>query len=1260
MAQRRNGGYRGQGGGYGYQQNNNNNNYNNNNNFGYVAAIQQQQMQQPSFTAQQRNDAWMSIARAGFRCEGCGMNFNDADSLAAHKTSTRHGQWYRCTACRHEMYYCDARILQYHMTFDHNIMTPMTPARQQQQQQQQQPPRGGGGGGRGNSTNRRAYDVIIKEFVEDDSQDTLVLRSLSALERSTVHKLAAHYKVHHKSSGPQNDRVLTLSKIAKAHYEGDSEVRPLSAGPLLDHKASVDPLLAEVTRLLRCQYLHEIRELKRPRRMRAGAMCGFKECNNKGTVMSAQEAEEVKRFRHDLPAYQAFPEVLDALRRSQVVIVSGETGCGKSTQIPAMLVDAPGVLKKDEVVVVTQPRRISTIALADRVAYERNQQVGNEVGYQIRFEGLASRNTRLLFVTTGILLRRMHADQGLKGVGVVVVDEIHERDKDTDVCLIFLRDILRLRPDIKIVLMSATLQIEKLQKYFITGPRPPPVVSIRGRMFDVTPYFLEDAHSWVSGGVAPARKAPKGTVSPITSVDNDTPTTTTSPPSATNSKELTMSDITLRADAIRDEDEDAVIPYDLIADLIERYHQTYPMENAVLVFLPGWGQIHKLVETIQKRKPAAARQMSILPLHSQLTTQQQRRVFPRPPRNFRKIVISTNIAETSVTIDDVVLVIDSCLSREKSYNVSQGVSRLHTTQIARASAMQRRGRAGRCAPGECIHLISKREFEALQPHTVPEVCRTPLEELCLQMKTLGDARAILKAMDAPEESAVDAAIAHLMDMGAIDRQSNELTNLGHMLALMPVHPVLGKMLIYSSMFGVLDDIAVICASLSGKSPFVKPLANQKQEYTAHRRRLDDGMRSDHFVLLRVYRDWVRRPAGHSRNDYCYDNFLDPSTMNSIFKTKRQFIDLLVRSGFVEADGQQQKKQQHGTLSWANRYCGNWGLVQFVFANTVYPTVASIERERAKHGKKHLTFVTVDNKPAYMHPSSVNEGLTVANCTFGDYVFYFDRMKIETTVYLFDTTVVSALMLLLSSSSPVTALGEDEAADMLAAHDTEREFLLNPEAAAFEARLKQQLHADGTPLTTSVLQCEEMPQKRYSTSSEIALSIATIRDAVAFFSRLSFLHVCASKFPDVVVRLVAYAVGFPVKESSSEWLAGGLTESDFDTSDITNTVMSLHRGRSGLLPEDDSDDDNDDNNKNDNDNPKQNSTVEVIEVTDEEWDYMRNQFGPLPTVDENVRPKTGSGGVVEQQKEKDGEDEDEDDDDDIIVVAVNPSQMMGGI
>lgn len=424
-------------------------------------------------------------------------------------------------------------------------------------------------------------------------------------------------------------------------------------------------------------------------------------------LIGKRESENYQNFqakRENLPSYKMKEEILKIINENQVILISGETGCGKTTQVAQFILDEAILSKNGSKcqIVCTQPRRISAITIAERVAAERDEKLMNSVGYQIRLENRPPRSQgSILFCTAGVLVKRMEANPSLDNISHLILDEVHERDIICDLTIAILKKILKLRKDLKLILMSATLRSEIFSKYFDYCP----IVHIQGFTYPVQVNFLEDVLQEINFfNFREERQVPiwkQKRQNAKTGFKPDVFRSFIEPYARSITGQY--SDKVIRAITNPDSEK---ISIDLIEELIFNISMTKP-PGAILVFLPGYGLISKLNTKIRESRRYSNNNFIVYPLHSMLPTSVQKSVFDRPPEHVRKIIIASNIAETSITIDDVVYVIDAGKIKYTTYDQKKNTQSLDEEWVATANAMQRRGRAGRVQPGICYHLYTK-------------------------------------------------------------------------------------------------------------------------------------------------------------------------------------------------------------------------------------------------------------------------------------------------------------------------------------------------------------------------------------------------------------------------------------------------------------------------------------------------------------------------------------------------------------------------
>jgi ATP-dependent helicase HrpB len=482
----------------------------------------------------------------------------------------------------------------------------------------------------------------------------------------------------------------------------------------------------------------------------------------------------------NLPIFEIEQDLLENLTTQKRLVLTAPTGSGKSTQVPQMLLDG-GLLGKGQVTVL-QPRRLPTRMLAGWVAQSRDVKLGGEIGYQMRLDNVTSPATRICYVTEGVVLRRMLADPDLKGVSAIVFDEFHERHLYGDITLARALQIQEsTRPDLIIVVMSATLDVATVEKYL----QPCAVLSSEGRTYPVAIEYLSK---------------PVG----------DTPV------------------------------------WELAVKELQRLVREHTQGDA-LVFMPGAYEINR---TVQAARDTLGPQFVVFPLHGELKPRDQDAAVARYDR--RKVVVATNVAETSLTIDGVRLVLDSGLARIPRYDPYRGINTLLVEKISRAAADQRAGRAGRTAPGHCLRLWTAHEHGARSAQELSEVKRLDLSEVILTLKASGvnDVRRF-RWLEAPDARPLERAETLLTDLGAIDDTTGAITTLGRRMLAFPVHPRYARMLLAAQDYGCVRPVALIAALTQGRDLLVR--RQRKQLDDPRDDLIGDETGSDFFVLMRAWR-----------------------------------------------------------------------------------------------------------------------------------------------------------------------------------------------------------------------------------------------------------------------------------------------------------------------------------------------------------------------------------------------------------------------
>lgn len=704
--------------------------------------------------------------------------------------------------------------------------------------------------------------------------------------------------------------------------------------------------------------------------------------------------------RNHLPIAQYRQEIIQTLEQSQVLVLSGETGCGKSTQLPTFILEDHLERGQHCKIYCTEPRRISAISLAQRVSQELGDAPGavgtanSLVGYSIRLESNTHRNTRLAFVTNGIALRMLENGSGPGGSGTafdeithIIIDEVHERTIESDFLLIVLKSMLQQRPDLKIVLMSATLNAEKISEFFGGCP----IMQVPGRTFPVDVRYLEDAIEFTGWQVKEGsqyakrlndkfnRGKNKGEWNEDAVVGDDDDE---APASGEVQLEKRYSPSTVASVNMLDE---RVIPYDLIVRLLERICfeelEYQALSGAILIFMPGLGEIRKMNDMLMEHRHFGSDGFIVYPLHSTISSENQSAVFDIPPPGVRKIVIATNIAETGITIPDITCVIDTGKHREMRFDEKRQISRLVDTFIARSNAAQRRGRAGRVQSGLCFHLFTKARHDAQMADTPqPEMLRLSLSDLALRIKIMnvriGNSieDVLSRAMDPPSQVNIQRAISSLVEVRALTA-SEEITPMGRLLSKLPIDVHLGKFLLTAALFGCLDPALTIAATLNAKSPFITPFGHEEE---ADRAKLGFRLENSDFLTLHnAFSSWRRacNNSGFARK-FCRTNYLSHQNLQQIEELRQQLLGYLIDSSFINVERAYVKElnrtrygRNRGRFIYPpqelDRNADGFSLLNAALVAGLYPRIIAID---AASGQ--LRTIT-NNQAVAFHPSSVN-------------------------------------------------------------------------------------------------------------------------------------------------------------------------------------------------------------------------------------------------------------------------------------------------
>uniref|UniRef100_A0A0N7ZAQ8 RNA helicase n=1 Tax=Scylla olivacea TaxID=85551 RepID=A0A0N7ZAQ8_SCYOL len=1110
--------------------------------------------------------------------------------------------------------------------------------------------------------------LALKKLTQNEDQKELELpSSLTSEERKYIHFLSQQMGFKSKSRGKGSSRYLTVYKkegstimskealVTLADQTRSTILSLLHRCPVTN-KERQDLLSATERDRLMNPELRDLSVLRSLGRLTPGPP----------QVPPPAAPSEVAAEARKLPVWGMREQLLAAVHHNQVILVCGETGSGKTTQVPQMLLQEASSLGKPCRIFCTQPRRLSALTIAERVAAERGEKVGYTVGYQIRLESKLSPKTLLTFCTNGVLLRTlMGGDSSLASVTHILVDEVHERDRFTDFLLIVLRDCLPKFRHLKLILMSAALDVNLYAKYFNNCP----VIDIPGRCYPVKEYFLEDvlkytsyqtpemakaarelekrqsghktATAWtqqmsqqILSNVStppPAHTPPRPTqgsaggalgsaVGSLSSASTPGQMSTVGTQGRTHEEMdsslrremdsciqeaflsgsdeafsqmmyMVMSEnvspdyqhsetwatplmvaagrgrvdvleqllalgasLTLRAandwsaacwakstgqqealdllhaysacegvdllgvsgksspkgsggrgggvvgnvevnaedrravEAYHHSISDDVVDCDLLHALCLKIHTDQP-PGAILIFLPGYDHIVTLRDKIiaEERQYLQGGKYCLFCLHSSMQSSDQKRVFRPSPTGVRKIILSTNIAETSVTINDVVYVVDSGKVKEVSYDSMVGVSCLRSVWISQASSQQRRGRAGRCQPGICYHLFSRSRYAAMQLYQTPEILRTPLQELCLHTKLLAPANMpiadfLARAPEAPAFMVIRSAVQLLKSMDALDGWE-DVTELGHHLLDLPLPPRLAKMVITATVLKCLDPVLTIAAALALKDPFMLPKnPNEKRSASAVRRKFTSGTYSDHMVLLKAFQAWQKACTEGWERGWCERNYISGAAMEMIHGMRSQVLAQLRGAGFVRARGP-------GDIRDVNSNSDNWAMVKAALVSGMYPNLIRVDRDQCQLRTQKESKVRLHPNSALLDVGgSVNSSLgTSFNSAHrslvaslpSDWLVYDEMVRIGVVAHVRTVTLVSPLTVLLMAGPmrlPLDALSEPSSRNSgdcssdseseerpvglscLVRIDSWIQFLGDPQAAHLALQLRHKLHA----------------------------------------------------------------------------------------------------------------------------------------------------------------------------------------------------------
>ncbi|MFM0187913.1 ATP-dependent RNA helicase HrpA [Paraburkholderia nemoris] len=592
-------------------------------------------------------------------------------------------------------------------------------------------------------------------------------------------------------------------------------------------------------------------------------------------------------FPEALPVSGRREEIARAIAQNQVVIVCGETGSGKTTQLPKICLELGRGLGAGGTGLIghTQPRRIAASATGRRIAEELGTPFGEVVGYKVRFTDNLSPGASVKLMTDGILLAETQTDPLLKAYDTLIIDEAHERSLNIDFLLGYLKEILVKRPDLKLIVTSATIDADRFARHFGSDDKPAPVIEVSGRLYPVEVRYRPVAED------SPAVKAAEGSSTSSSRESRDRPKTQ------------------------RETDRDLM---EAIVDAVDELCREGPGD--VLVFLPGEREIRDAAEALRKHHPPHT---EILPLFARLSAAEQERVFRTS--NARRIVLATNVAETSLTVPGIRYVVDTGLARVKRYSYRNKVEQLQVESISQAAANQRAGRCGRVADGICIRLYEESDYQGRVRFTDPEILRSSLASVILRMKSLHlTAIETFPFIEPPPGRAIADGYQLLNELGAVD-DDNQLTPLGRELARLPLDPRVGRMILAARDQQALKEVLIIASALSVQDPRDRPIEAQEQADQAHRRFADE--RSEFLQWLKIW-NWFEEAIAHKKSnrqlqDECRKNFLSQLRLREWRDVHSQLLTVVREHGWRLNEAEATFEQIH--LALLTGLLGNIGL-----------------------------------------------------------------------------------------------------------------------------------------------------------------------------------------------------------------------------------------------------------------------------------------------------------------------------------------------
>lgn len=625
-----------------------------------------------------------------------------------------------------------------------------------------------------------------------------------------------------------------------------------------------------------------------PKDPTAGPSGGSSEqTNGSPTFKQPPSARLISLHRQSLPIAAVRKNIVDAVKQNQTTILLSDTGSGKSTQVPQFLYESG--INQGKMIAITQPRRVAAITVAKRVAQEQGSTIGDVVGYSVRFEDVTSENTQIKFMTDGRLFREAMLDQLLKSYNVIILDEAHERTIATDVLFGIVKKAqqtrrTKLMESLKIIVMSATMDVDHFSQYFNQCP----ALFLKGRSYTVRVFQAIDNVHYVEACIT----------------------------------------------------------------TIFQIHETQKAEGDILVFLTGQEEIEstamvirRLIRQQQQQPQRNLPRLVVYPMYAAMSQNNQMDAFVPAPPNTRKVILATNIAETSITIPGIKYVIDCGKAKVRAYDPVTGIDTLKVTWISKAQAWQRAGRAGRLEDGTCYRTYSKEDFKAMDQSSKPEILRCSIAASTLQLLALGIDCREFDFLDKPPLNSIESALQELKSLGAIhSTDTPALTTLGRKMAKLPLDPKYSKIVLSAPELGCLEEILTIIAMLSGENVFLNNSQRREQLLAAHSK--FHAKCGDHITLLNVFNEYKTKDKPKR---WCFDNFLLERNLSHAASVRTQLSDI----------------------------CHSLGLQFTSCKNDPVPVVkcllTGLNRNIAELQRDN-SYLTLSNRmPSKIHPSSVLSG-----------------------------------------------------------------------------------------------------------------------------------------------------------------------------------------------------------------------------------------------------------------------------------------------